>query len=252
MIVLASEKPSLVAQVTRETHEVIEAQRLRYEVFAEEMGARLPSAAGRLDVDRFDPHCAHLLVREGDGGRVVATARLLCGADALGAGGFYSQQEFDLTRVLTLPGRLLEVGRTCVARDRRDGVTLSALWTALAREAVARGADHLIGCASVPFDPETEALSPLRTAMRGHWAPESSRVFPRRPVPRDPEGPARAAALPPLLAAYLRLGAKIGGEPSWDPEFGAADFFVLVSVERLAARYTRRFIDRAEGAPCAS
>jgi putative hemolysin len=249
---VTAEKPSLVAQVTRETHEVIEAQRLRYEVFAEEMGARLPSAAGRLDVDRYDPHCAHLLVREGAGGRVVATARLLGGADALGAGGFYSQQEFDLTRVLTLPGRLLEVGRTCVARDRRDGATLSALWTALAREAVARGADHLIGCASVPFDPETESLAPLCAAMRGHWAPESSRAYPRRPAPRDAEDPVRDAPLPPLLAAYLRLGAKIGGEPSWDPEFGVADFFVVVSVERLAARYARRFVDRAAGAPCAS
>ena len=215
------------------------------------MGARLPSAAGRLDVDRFDPHCAHLLVREGDGGRVVATARLLDGADALAAGGFYSSQEFDLTRALTLPGRLLEVGRTCVARDRRDGATLSALWTGLAREAVARGADHLIGCASVPFDPEIEALAPLRESLRAHWSPESSRVYPRRPVPRDPRGPSRDAKLPPLLAAYLRLGAKIGGEPSWDPEFGVADFFVIVSVERLAQRYARRFIDRAAGAPCA-
>lgn len=251
MIAIAERRPTLIAQVTRETHEVIEAQRLRYEVFAREMGARLPSAAGRLDVDRFDVHCAHLLVREGEDGRVVATARLLGGADALGAGGFYSQQEFDLTRTLTLPGRLLEVGRTCVARDRRDGATLSALWSGLAREALARGADHLIGCASVPFDPETEALAPLRESLRAHWAPESARVFPRRPVPRDPQGPARNAALPPLLAAYLRLGAKIGGEPSWDPEFGVADFFVLVSVERLAARYARRFIGRAGSSPCA-
>jgi putative hemolysin len=234
---MIAEKLPLVAQVTRETHEVIEAQRLRYEVFAGEMGARLPSAAGRLDVDRFDPHCAHLLVREGEGGRVVACARLLGAADALGAGGFDSQREFDLTRVLTLPGRLLEVGRACVARDRRDGATLSALWSGLAREAVARGADHLIGCSGVPFDPETEALAPLRAALEGHRAPESSRVFPRRPVPRDPEGPSRDAALPPLLAAYLGLGARIGGEPSWDPEGGVAGFFILVSVERLAARF---------------
>jgi putative hemolysin len=144
--------PSLIATVTRETPEVVEAQRLRYQVFAEEMGARLPSAAGKLDVDRHDAHCAHVLVREGRGGRVVACARLLDASDALAAGGFYSSQEFDLTRVLTAPGRLLEVGRTCVARDRRDGATLSALWTAIAKEAVSRGADRLIGCASVPFD----------------------------------------------------------------------------------------------------
>jgi putative hemolysin len=251
MIAIAEEKSPLVAQVTRETHEVLEAQRLRYQVFGVEMGARLPSAAGRLDVDRYDPHCAHLLVREGAQGRVVACARLLSGADALASGGFYSQQEFDMTRMLTLPGRLLEVGRTCVARDRRDGATLSALWSGLAREAVARGADHLIGCASVPFDPETEALAPLCASLREHWTPESARVYPRRPVPRDPRGPARAAKLPPLLAAYLRLGAKICGEPSWDPEFGVADFFILVSVEKLAARYARRFIERAESASCA-
>lgn len=248
----AAAKPSLVATVTRDTVDVVAAQRLRYEVFGEEMGARLPTAAGRLDADRFDVHCAHLLVREGHGGRVVACARLLDARDALAAGGFYSQQEFDLSRVLTLPGRLLEVGRTCVAKDRRDGATLSALWTGIASEAVSRGADVLIGCASVPFDPETESLARLNESLKAYRAPDSARVHPRRPVPRDPDMPARDAALPPLLAAYLRLGALIGGEPSWDPEFGVADYFVVVSVDRLASRYARRFLGRAETAPCAS
>jgi len=242
---------NLITYVTRETSDVIEAQRLRYRVFAEEMGARLPSAAGKLDVDRFDVHCAHLLVREGAGGRVVACARLLDAGDAMAAGGFYSQQEFDMTRALLLPGRILEVGRTCVAKDRRDGATLSALWSGLAKEALARGADHLIGCASVPFDPEIESLEPLNESLRNHWTNESLRVHPRRPVPRDPEDAARDAALPPLLAAYLRLGAKIGGEPSWDPEFGVADYFIVVAVEKLAARYARRFLRTTPEAPCA-
>jgi putative hemolysin len=243
--------PALTVEVTRETESVLDAQRLRYQIFAEEMGAQLPSAAGRLDVDRFDAHCAHVLVREGRAGRVVATARLLDASGAMTAGGFYSQQEFDMSRALTLPGRLMEVGRACVAKDRRDGATLSALWSGLSREAVARGISHLLGCASVPFDPETEALEPLRSSLRAYWTSDSMRVHPRRPVPRDPKAPSRDAALPPLLAAYLRLGAKIGGEPSWDPDFGTADFFVLVSVDKLAARYARRFMGREETA-CAS
>lgn len=243
--------PALIVEVTRETESVLEAQRLRYQIFAEEMGARLPSAAGRLDVDRHDPHCAHVLVREGRGGRAVACARLLDASGAMSAGGFYSQQEFEMSRALTLPGRLMEVGRACVAKDRRDGATLSALWTGIAREAVARGISHMIGCASVPFDPEVEALGPLRRSLAGHWSSDALRVHPRRPVPRDPSAPSRDAKLPPLLAAYLRLGALVGGEPSWDPEFGVADFFVIVSVERLAARYARRFLDRAADAPCA-
>jgi putative hemolysin len=245
--------PALIVEVTRETESVLEAQRLRYRIFAEEMGAQLPSAAGKLDVDRHDPHCAHVLVREGRGGRAVACARLLDAAGAMTAGGFYSQQEFEMSRALTLPGRLMEVGRACVAKDRRDGATLSALWTGIAREAVARGISHLIGCASVPFDPEIEALGPLRRSLAGYWSSDSLRVHPRRPVPRDPSAPSRDAKLPPLLAAYLRLGALIGGEPSWDPEFGTADFFMIVSVDKMAARYARRYLKdgRAEET-CAS
>jgi putative hemolysin len=242
---------ALTVDVTREAESVLDAQRLRYEVFAEEMGARLPSAAGRLDVDRHDPHCAHVLVREGRVGRAVACARLLDACGAMSAGGFYSQQEFEMSRALTLPGRIMEVGRACVAKDRRDGATLSALWSGIAREAVARGISHLLGCASVPFDPEVEALEPLRRSLLPYWTPDALRVHPRRPVPRDPAAPSRDAGLPPLLAAYLRLGARVGGEPSWDPEFGTADFFVIVSVDKMAARYARRFLGRAEE-PCAS
>jgi putative hemolysin len=242
---------SLSVEVTRETESVLDAQRLRYQVFAEEMGARLPASSGRLDIDRHDPHCAHVLVREGRVGRVVACARLLDASGAMSAGGFYSQQEFEMSRALTLPGRIMEVGRACVARDRRDGATLSALWSGIAREAVARGISHLIGCASVPFDPEIEALEPLRRSLQSYLTHDALRVHPRRPVPRDPSAPSRDAKLPPLLAAYLRLGARVGGEPSWDPEFGTADFFMIVSVDKMAARYARRFLGRAEE-PCAS
>jgi putative hemolysin len=238
--------PALIVEVTRDTESVLDAQRLRYEVFAEEMGARLPSAAGRLDVDRHDPHCAHVLVREGRDGRVVACARLLDAGGAMSAGGFYSQQEFEMSRALVLPGRLMEVGRVCVARDRRQGATLSAMWSAVAREASARGISHLIGCASVPFDPEVEALEPLNLSLKPYWSSDSLRVHPLRPVPRDPGAPSRAAQLPPLLATYLRLGALVGGEPSWDPEFGTADYFMIVSVDDMAPRYARRLLGPAE------
>lgn len=242
---------TLVVDVARAPEDVLAAQRLRYEVFGLEMGARVIGREHGLDLDRYDPHCSHLLVREGEGGRVIACLRILDGESAMRAGGYYSQSEFDMTRILTRPGKMLEVGRTCVAKDRRDGATLSALWSGLAREAVARGADHLIGCASVPFDPETEALSPLSDSLKAYWPADELRVFPRRAVPKDAEEPSNETRLPPLLGAYLRLGARVCGEPSWDPEFGTADFFMLLSVEKLAARYARRFFGQKE-ASCAS
>lgn len=251
MNTLIAERPALVVEIARTPEDVLAAQRLRYEVFAVEMGARVIGREHGLDLDRYDPHCAHLLVREGSGGRVVACLRILDGETAMRAGGYYSQAEFDITRILTKPGAILEVGRTCVARDRRDGATLSALWSGLAREALARGAEHLIGCASVPFDPETESLSPLSRSLKAYWSEEDMWVFPRRPVPRDAEEPSNEVGLPPLLGAYLRLGARVCGEPSWDPDFGTADYFMLVSVRKLASRYARRFFGQAE-APCAS
>ncbi len=48
--------------------------------------------------------------------------------------------------------------------------------------------------------------------------------------------------LPPLLRGYLRLGAWICGAPAHDPDFGTADFFVLLSVADADPRYLRHFL----------
>lgn len=240
----------LTVTVARTIGEVRDAQRLRWSVFAGEMGARLSGPEG-LDADGWDAQCIHVIVRESSSGRAVACLRVLDEEGAAAAGGFYSQSEFDLSRFLNAPGRVLEVGRTCIAADRRDGATLSALWSGLAREAVVRGAERLIGCVSVPFDPETQSLALLKRALADHMAPEELRVFPRRPASLGAED-GIAVGAPPLLRAYLRLGAKICGEPCWDPDFGTADFFVAVPVEKIAARYGRRFFDKAKAAACAA
>jgi putative hemolysin len=57
--------------------EIREAQRLRYQVFADEMGARLSSALPGHDTDLYDPFCDHLLVRDLANGEVVGTYRFL-------------------------------------------------------------------------------------------------------------------------------------------------------------------------------
>jgi putative hemolysin len=82
-----------------------------------------------------------------------------------------------------------------------------------------------------------------------HLAPPLLRVTPRDPYPLSPlpEVSKREllAAVPPLLRGYLRLGAWIGGEPAHDPDFGVADFFVLLSVDRVDPRYLRHFLGEA-------
>ena len=124
----ARERVRLEVVWARDASDVLEAQRLRYQVFAEEMGARLAPPAGTpagLDVDVFDPFCEHLLVRaydhEGEPGQVIGTYRVLTPSAAKRVGGLYSETEFDLTRLRPLRGRMLELGRSCVHPDHRNG-----------------------------------------------------------------------------------------------------------------------------------
>jgi len=238
-----SPRQALVTELASRPADVLDSQRLRYRVFAEEMGARLPSAHLGIDSDGYDDFCKHLLVREADSGEVVASTRILVSEDAPAAGGFYSQSEFDLGALETLPGRVMEVGRTCVRSDYRTGLAINALWTGLARFMTAGRFDFLMGCASMPFTPgDPSAHAQLDQLYASHPAPPRYRVIPRHPVPDMARQPAPPEALPPLLKAYLRLGAWICGEACWDPEFGVADVFVLLDVAQVPDRYRRHFL----------
>lgn len=124
-------KPASTLSVALATsaEEIMEAQRLRYQVFAEEMGAQIKGQQG-LDVDGFDAFCDHLLVRDDATQQVVGTYRILNPMQAMLAGGYYSAGEFDLSRLAPLADRTVEVGRACVHADYRSGGTITMLWQA--------------------------------------------------------------------------------------------------------------------------
>ncbi|MEW9527633.1 GNAT family N-acetyltransferase [Microbispora sp. NPDC049125] len=211
------------------------AQRLRHEVFAEEMGARLDSPVSGLDADRFDAYCDHLLVREGD--TVVGTYRLLPPgrSDRL-----YSDAEFDLGALAGIRGGLVEAGRTCVHADHRGGAVVGLMWAGIARYMVNGGFTWLAGCCSVPLDDGGAVAAGV--VDRVPLGPERHRVTPRTPwrdagVPRPDR-----FVLPTLLRGYLRLGAWICGAPAHDPDFRTADFFVLLSMADVDTRYLRHFL----------
>jgi putative hemolysin len=228
--------------------EILAAQQLRYLVFVEEMGARLELGEPGLETDRYDPFCQHLIVRDLDREQVVGCYRILTDTQAARAGGYYSQSEFDLSRVLALPGRIMEVGRTCVHPDYRSGAVIALLWSGLARYLIMNRFDYLMGCASIPLRGGTAEAAAIYERLREqHLAPESQRVYPRVPLPTvhiagaDPT----KVSVPPLLKAYLRVGAKICGEPAWDRLFNVADLFILLRADAINERYARHFLARA-------
>ena len=229
--------------------EVREAQALRYRVFGQEMGAKLVGAELGLDIDDLDPYCQHLLVRESRTGRVVGCTRILTDANAERLGRYYSEGEFDLGPIPRLPGRKLEVGRTCIAADFRQGSAIAVLWSGLAGFVHLHGFDYLFGCASVPLgDRDVQAAAIMNRLRRQAMAPAHLRVTPRVPLlTTDVADAILDAPLPALLRAYVRLGAKACGEPCRDPDFEVGDVLMLLNVDELNPAYSRHFLERAAG-----
>jgi len=223
--------------------EIHEAQRLRYKVFAEEMGVRLSSLHPGLDADLYDPYCDHLLVREMSSGEVVGTYRILTPDSACRVGSYYSEQEFDLTRLNYLRPRMADLGRSCVHPAHRSGGVIARLWIGLADYMTRYGYEYIVGCASVGMaDGGHAAASIHRQLAERHLAPIEWRVTPRTRLPLESLDDGGVASLPPLIKGYTRMGAMICGEPAWDPDFNTADMLMLLPMAQLNRGYARRFI----------
>lgn len=237
-------EPGLALSFARTPAEVLEAQRLRYRVFAGEFGARMPGAAAGIDGDFYDAHCEHLLVRDTRGGEVVGTCRLLPGPRAQRLGSFYADGEFDLTRLRHLREATVEIGRSCVHPDYRNGAAITRLWSGAIGYSAQRRYRCLMGCASLGMaDGGHAAAAIYRSLAREHLSPVEYRVFPRCGLPLDALGrDAGAASPPPLVKAYARIGAWICGAPAWDPDFNTADLLMLLPLSRMNPRYARHFM----------
>lgn len=236
------EKHRLYYSLARTVDEVKEAQRLRYKVFAEEMGAQLKGHDG-LDKDGFDAFCEHLLVRDTDTGKVVGTYRIMNPHMAAEAGGYYSAGEFDLARLMHLAPSMVEVGRSCVHPDYRNGGTIGLLWAGLAKYMMMNNYEYLIGCASIGMaDGGHQAASLYREIQETHLAPAEYRVFPQCPLPLQALDQNVKTNCPPLLKGYMRLGAYICGEPHWDADFNTADLLVMLPLARMNKRYLEHFM----------
>jgi putative hemolysin len=235
----------------RHVDEIREAQRLRFEVFATEMGARLDTWLPGHDIDVFDEYCEHLLVRDEPTGAVIGTYRVLTPTQALRVGSTYSDTEFDLTRLRALRERMVELGRSCVHPAHRHGGVILALWGALAEFMVRNKLDTMIGCASIPMLHEGSvsghaAASIWSKVSRMHLAPIEYQVRPRLPLPVERLDGTLDVEPPALIRGYLRLGAKVLGPPAWDPDFNSADLPMMMRIADLPPRYSRHFLGEAK------
>ncbi|MGR7995916.1 GNAT family N-acyltransferase [Xanthobacter sp. ZOL 2024] len=253
---------ALEVRLARTARDVRRAQRLRYKVFYEEMSA-VPDAAARIarrDMDSFDAICEHLLVLDHDAGKVVfgrrqpkvvGTYRLLRQDVAVRHGGFYTQSEFDVARMIAAHPQLrfLELGRSCVLKPYRNKRTVELLWHGVWTYILRNKIDVMFGCASLEgTDPDALAL-PLSFLHHNALAPQEWRTHavPGRYVDmnrmaKEAISPKAALqALPPMIKGYLRLGGFVGDGAVVDHQFGTTDVLVILPVSVISARYVEHF-----------
>ena len=232
------------------------AQRLRYAVFVEELGGDGPLVdhAARLERDAFDPHYDHLVLvdparSEAELCHVVGAYRLMPGARAEAAGGFYCADEYDLTPLIRSGRPLLELGRSCLHPDLRGGIGLFHLWQGLAAYVAEQGIEILFGVASF-HGTDTAALAhPLAFLHHNHLAPPALRVTARPPgaAPMDALAPeqvdrrAAARAIPALIKSYLRLGGHVGQGAWIDRAFNTTDVCLVLDMARIDDRQRRLY-----------
>jgi len=243
------------------------AQRLRYEVFYEEMSAS-PSFTARMrrrDEDGYDAVCDHLLVVDradrapqkgtwvrARANRVVGTYRVLRQDTAQKARRtFYTQGEYDIAPLMASRPhyRFMELGRSCVLKPYRNKRSVELLWHGLWTYVREHKVDVMIGCASFEgTDPAKHAtalsflhhnaLAPIDWRCRAH----DHLHVPMDMLPKDKVN-AKAAlkALPPLIKGYLRLGAFVGDGAVIDRQFGTTDVLIILPVEKIDPRYFDHF-----------
>lgn len=231
--------------------EIDQALSLRYKVFNLEMGSKtMQMKETERDTDKYDDFCEHLIVIDKDSSkRVVGTYRILTKSSSLRSNGFYSEQEFDLSQIKSMEENVAEVGRSCVAEGYRDGSVISLLWSGLANYMRENSIRYLMGCASVySTDPNFISIIYAWLKNKNAICHESLRVNPLsshllsgfQNDLKDIYLPNKID-VPPLLKGYLRLGAKIGGEPALDRNFGTTDFFILFDYNSISKKYGKHY-----------
>ena len=245
----------LGVRIARTADEIDALQALRYRIFYHEMGARADAAtaASQRDCDAFDTVADHLLVVDHEIGAgaegVVGTYRLIQREAAAQLGGFYTAGEYDIAPIMAFPGRILELGRSCVDEAYRGRVAMQLLWRGIAAYVFHYQIDLMFGCASLHgTDPDALAAD-LTYLYYNHLAPPAVRpralphryVDMRRMPPSLLDSKRVQAQLPPLIKGYLRLGGFVGDGAVIDRQFNTIDVAVVVKTDLVTDKYYRHY-----------
>ncbi len=244
----------LTVKIAEQESEVIESQKLRYRIFCLEMGGKASPEiqAQQRDFDEFDVVCDHLLVLDitrPEGNQVVGTYRLLRSSVMPKIGRYYSEAEYDVSKLKAVDGEIMELGRSCVDEDYRNRAVMDLLWRGIGAYVNQYDVKIMFGCASFTGDnPEEHALA-LSYLHYTHRAPDhlcprtlEELYVPMNQLPEDQVDTRDALrAMPALIKGYLRIGGYIGDGAFLDHDYNTTDVSIVVETDKVAAKYASRY-----------
>lgn len=237
-------------RIAENRDDIINAQKLRFRVFNEELGEGLAaSEATGLDQDRFDDVCDHLLIEHVNDQSIIGTYRLQTGENARVSFGYYSEQEFDFAPFESIRSEIVELGRACISKEHRNMVVLGLLWKGIAQYTKVYGARYLIGCSSLTSTDPVEGVAAYETLtkcrVQDRFLTKPTAAFQCNLSDEDwkrlDEARGRVE-IPRLMRAYITLGANICSPPALDREFKTIDFLTFLDLNNLTPRALKKLL----------
>ena len=246
-------------RLTRNKEERKQVRQLRYKVFVEEEGAGTTEEQRALgeEYDAYDRFAEYMAVFHQ--GRVVGTYRIIDRNSAEKMGGFYTENEFNISKIKKYRGNIAEMSRACVdPAYRENALVMRMLWAGLGEYIVRRKIGVLFGVASWVGTKPVKSAQAISYLYYNHLTPSRLRatVLPEKfaegvnpklsrmnILPREfiDESDARHE-MTPLIKGYLRLGASFGKGVFVDVPFNSYDVFVMIETRKMDAAYQKHFL----------
>ena len=248
-------------RLTNTEEERRQVRRLRYKVFCEEEGAIATKKQKDLheEYDKFDTYAEYLAVFHK--GKIIGTYRIIDKDAAEKMGGFYSESEFDISKIKNSGKNIVEVSRACVAVEYRDKKTpLRLLWMGLNEYIEHNKIDVLFGMASWKGTNPSLSSEAISYLYHNHLSPLELRatvdksklskdidtkltkmdILPKNSIDIN----TARKKMPPLIKGYLDLNATFGDGIFVDKHFNSHEVFVVLRTQDINPVYKKFFTAR--------
>lgn len=196
--------------------------------------------------DVFDTRSTQILVEDTASDTLVSCFRLL----SLERGSLtqsYAAQFYELSALAAFGGRMLELGRFCVAPGCHDPDVVRIVWAAITEVVDRLQVDMLFGCTSFQgVDPDIYldafALLRARHVAPASWSParKAAHVYEYAEKAKFKPNLTKAwRVMPPLLRSYLAMGGRVSDHAVVDYEMNTLHVFTGLEVAAIPAQRKR-------------